>query len=505
MIKTSRGFKNLFFGIFSQIIIIFLGIIIPKLILDNLGSEVNGLITSITNILGYLSVLEAGVGTASLQALYKPISTKDKNLINEIMSTTNFLYFRTGVAYLISIFIISILYTLFVNTNIPKDEVFFIVLFSGLSGVISYFFQGKLKIYLLAEGKNYISTSIVTIFKVLTDIFKAFMLFYGIKITNVLFVSFIISIIQTLVFLIYFKKNYNWIDFTKKPNFQILSQRKSVLIHQISGLIFNNVDIVILTFMCSLNIVSVYSIYALIFGIIKTITVVISDSFTYKIGQCFSNKDKFTILFNVYEIFNLSITFALFLICTVLINPFLTLYTADIIDVTYVDKYLPLLFAAYYLMHSGRTSSNLVINIAQQFDNTKWQSVLESLINIVCSIFLTYFLGIYGVLLGTIIALLYRTNDMIIFASKVLNRKSVITYKRWIQNIIVFVLMYLFLSFFKIKIDNYFSFIEIAIVLCLTVIPIFVFVNYFTEKRFFIVLIQYIKDKFKNSKRIKKF
>ena len=48
----------------------------------------------------------------------------------------------------------------------------------------------------------------------------------------------------------------------------------------------------------------------------------------------------------------------------------------------------------------------------------------------------------YGVLLGTIAALLYRTNDVIIYANwNILGRKPWKTYRRWIQNTIVMVLL----------------------------------------------------------------
>ena len=64
---------NLIVGISSQIIALILGIIVPKLILVNYGSEINGLLSSVTNIYAYIAIVEAGVAAASCQALYKPI------------------------------------------------------------------------------------------------------------------------------------------------------------------------------------------------------------------------------------------------------------------------------------------------------------------------------------------------------------------------------------------------------------------------------------------------
>ena len=133
----NKGIKNLIFGLLAQFVTISLGIIIPRLTLVNLGSESNGLLNSVSNILTYMSLLEAGVGTATLQALYKPFSLDDKKSINRIMAATNYFYKRTGTIYLLIVIAMSIGYTAFIKTSISKLSVFFVVLLSGLSGAIS--------------------------------------------------------------------------------------------------------------------------------------------------------------------------------------------------------------------------------------------------------------------------------------------------------------------------------------------------------------------------------
>lgn len=50
---------------------------------------------------------------------------------------------------------------------------------SGLSGVISYYFQGKFRLLLTAEGKKYIITGINTATHVGVSIFKAVVLLAG--------------------------------------------------------------------------------------------------------------------------------------------------------------------------------------------------------------------------------------------------------------------------------------------------------------------------------------
>ena len=130
----SRGLKNAAFGVLSELLTSAVGVILPRLVLVSLGSESNGLLNSVTSVLSYMSLLEAGVGGATLQALYKPCAERDRDSVNSIMAATDQFYRRTGKAYLIIVVAISIGYALAVRTELSRLDVFAVVLLSGPSG-----------------------------------------------------------------------------------------------------------------------------------------------------------------------------------------------------------------------------------------------------------------------------------------------------------------------------------------------------------------------------------
>ena len=78
-----------------------------------------------------------------------------------------------------------------------------------------------------------------------------------------------------------------------------------------------------------------------------------------------------------------------------------------------------------------------------------------------------------SVLIGTIAALFYRTNDVIIYANwNILGRKPWKTYRRWIQNLLVMICSVAFINRILPDIGNYFSWILNAVwvsVVCGTV------------------------------------
>ncbi|MBO5870649.1 MAG: hypothetical protein J6Q89_07870 [Clostridia bacterium] len=49
--------NNLLIGIGCQLLAMILGVLVPKLVLNNYGSEINGLLSSVTNIYATLHVV----------------------------------------------------------------------------------------------------------------------------------------------------------------------------------------------------------------------------------------------------------------------------------------------------------------------------------------------------------------------------------------------------------------------------------------------------------------
>lgn len=93
-------------------------------------------------------------------------------------------------------------------------------------------------------------------------------------------------------------------------------------------------------------------------------------------------------------------------------------------DINYIDWKLPVLFGMYQLLSYGRVPSNMVIGFANEFKTTQWRACLEAIINLAVSFVCVFKFGIYGVLFGTIAALIYRANDVIIFANHHIFKRS---------------------------------------------------------------------------------
>lgn len=479
-----RGLRNITSGIGNQILNMAIALIIPRLVLVNLGSEVNGLIHSISSIFTYLTLLEAGVGKATTQALYKPLAEDNKAEINGIMAATKKFYDRTGFVYLTILILFATIYTFYVPTELPAGIVFTVIILTGATSVLSYFVQGKYRVLMTTEGKGYILTDIGSISQTLTSLAKIALLIWGFGIVEIQSMYLFFSVLQMLFIVYYIRKHYKWLDLNVEPNVQAISQRHYVLLHQVTGMIFNNTDTLLLTIMTNLKTVSVYSMYNTFYSVINTVLNTFSFSFSYAMGQIYhTDQKRFAKVHDVYELYNMSLTFSFMCILNLFILPFMTLYTSGVTDTNYIDKYIPLLFTSYYLLSNGRASSGLVIDFAQHFEQTKWRAIVEASINLTVSIAGIYFLGIYGALLGTVAALLYRANDMIIYANRLMKRSPSITYKRWLINLAIFLAVTFATNRVLPEMHSLWNVILCGAISLVIIVPIFLILNSVLEMK----------------------
>ena len=494
---VKKGAKNIIYSLLSQAIALGLGIIVPRLLIVSYGSEVNGLLSSVGQVMSYLILLEAGVGTAALQALYKPIANKDREEVNSILTATSYYYKKTGILYLCAVILVAFLYPLFVKSSLNYVFVVTIVLLCGLPNVINYLFQGKLRIFLNAVGDGYVLTNLSTATSTLATIVKILLLSFGANIIFVQAIYCVVSLMQMIVIYAYVKKKYGWISFRTEPDFKALNKKNSAIVHQICGLVTHSTDLILISACLNLKIASIYAVYNMIFNIICQVANNVNGGIQFLLGESYNrDKEQYKKLINVYETYYVALCGALMFVAYFLLLPFLKLYT-DGADINYIDVWLPILFVAVEMLRAIRNSSVNTISVAGAFKETTKHAVIEAIINLTVSIIAMTFLGIYGVLIGTIVAFLYRDIVSIWYSNKnILKRSSGVSIKIGLCNLALLALLIGASCFFKLTADSYLYLIGIAVVVTIISCSVFFIVNSLLCPKSFCLIMRYAKQKF---------
>ena len=228
-----------------------------------------------------------------------------------------------------------------------------------------------------------------------------------------------------------------------EPDFDAISQKNSVLVHQLSGMVFSNTDVLLISALCDFKTVSIYTIYNIFFSQMQNFITSIVSSFTFALGQMFhTDREKFDKLYNVYETFYIMANCIIYTLMAVFLLPLIQIYTSGISDAEYSNAFLVLFFAIMSLMAAFKLPVNAVIEYSGDFEKTRSYAIWEMIINITVSVAAIMYIGICGAILGTIAALLYRGMMTIYYSNKkVLKRSQLCTYKVLISNSLVFALI----------------------------------------------------------------
>lgn len=500
-----KGIYNIVFGTLGQLIILALGICVPRFILKSYGDEANGLINAIGQLFTYLALIEAGVGQAALQSLYGPVAKEDHESTNSIMSATQQMFRKLTLIYGGFVVIVAVCYPLFINV---KDKatisffgstywaVFLIIFIQGMSNAITFYFVATLKQILIADGCNYIIVNITTLIKVATSVLRIVLINAETNIVLLQIVYVVINIIEVVIYFRVFRKKYSWLNMNVAPNKEALNQKNSFVVHEICNVIFSSTDVLILSLFCSLEVASVYAIYNLVFSAVNMLINQIHSGCFYILGQTYSqDKKKYEKVHDAYDTYYISFVFAMISTTYLLIIPFIRLYTDGVTDLNYVDVYLPLLFCMIQLLSCCRITSSNLIKLAGHAKRTMNRAVLETVINLVVSIALVHVIGIYGVLLGTIVALLYRTNDMIIYANKkILVRSTFQTYRTVVVNMLLFGGIVLVEKLVKFEfMNNFASFFGCGVIACIVLFAAFISINSMVDRQSFKFVLGLVK------------
>ena len=135
--------KNIFASALPQIMNIITNLILPSMIILRFGSEINGLISSIKVIISYVSIVGAGIATATTQRLYEPVAKKQTNVVRGMLNASNKMFNKFGTIYCGIVLIVAILYPLFIETNIEYITIVLLMLAMSISGASEFFAIGR--------------------------------------------------------------------------------------------------------------------------------------------------------------------------------------------------------------------------------------------------------------------------------------------------------------------------------------------------------------------------
>lgn len=467
MNRTQKFTLNAITAAISQVVVMIVGLITPRLMILVYGSEINGLVSSLNQFISYITLVEAGIGGAAIFSLYKPLADDDYSTISRIVSAAKKSYRHAGYIFSSGIFALSLIYGILGSTETLSFELIFpLALLLGMNGSIDFFLMAGYRVLLTADQKNYIISSVGILQTILRTVIIISLAYLRSNVVLLYALALIPVFLKAIFLLIYCKKEYKYIDERAEPDYQSLNKRWDVIYQQILGAIQTGAPTVIATILLNFKLVSVYSVYNMVLSGINGILSVFISGLPAGFGELIAKKEndnlrKSVSEFEVAYYYILSIVYG---ITFVMIMPFITIYTNGLTDVNYYYPTLAFVIVINGLLYNIKTPQSMLIISAGMYKETRWRVTIQGILLIVSSVLLGNLYGLVGIMLGSCISNAYRTVDLLYFTPKYITHTN--PWKAVFRMIRVFMNVALIFApslFVEIKTANYFEWVLYAV------------------------------------------
>ena len=452
--------KNFISSIILQLATIINGLILPRLIITSFGSSVNGMVSSITQFLSFISLLEGGLGAVVLAELYKPIEDHNTEKVRVILASCQSFFNKLSAIFILYTAILSVIYPVFIANKFDFGYSASLVWILSLTTLAQYLFSITNKLLLQADQKIYIVNLVMAITVVLNLLLAIIVIKIFPEIHLVKAVSAIVYFIQPVIYNKFVDKKYNFRHLKTKRKY-VLKNRWSGFAQNLAYFINMNTDIAVVTIFLGLTEVSIYSVYMLAINALRSFITSAANSYQSALGKYYAIGDV-KVLKNNFERFELGfwiISCVLFNTCLLLINQFVGIYTSGVKDANYYQPIFALIIILANLIYCLREPYRLLTLAAGKFKETNFGSFMEAGLNLAISILLVMKFGLTGIAIGTLIGIIYRLFYFIRFL-----RHDILylNYNRYIKLIVpfcfvVFCNLYIYEKY-PIKINNFIYF-----------------------------------------------
>lgn len=496
--KSKVLFYNSISPLIYQATTIICGFILPRLILGHFGTEVNGLVNSITQFLGIIAFLELGVGTVVQSSLYKPLADNDNVTVSKVITSADKFFRHLG--YILAIYVIVMLfyYPYLVKQNFSFTFTATLIIAISVRSFAQYFFGIVNRLLLLADQKAYIQYIAQTL-AVITNTLGCYILIaFDCSVQVVYGMTSVIFFLQPLAIHIYIKKHY---ALNRKIHYDVepIKQKWNGIAQHIAAVILTGSDTVILTVFSSLVNVSIYAVYYLPMSGSRLIIMSMISGIMALIGNLWAkqNLKELRKVFAWTEWLIHTGTTLIFTLTAILIVPFVQAYTHGVSDANYIQPLFGVLLVAANSGHCLRLPYNIMILAAGHYKQTQHNYIIAAVMNIVISIIGVKQFGLIGVALGTMAAMVYQTVWMAWYNSKNFIQWPMRNFfKQMAVNGVSAVSIFTVTSYFNMTGVSYLEWVVLAIKVTACGIFIVLLVNYIFYKEFILKITNKIMKRF---------
>lgn len=409
--RTKNATRNITYGIIQKIYSIIVPFLMRTIMIYFMGVQYLGLDSLFTSILQVLNLAELGVGSAMVYGMYKPIVEDDKVTICALMKIYR-LYYRVigGIIAVIGVVLTPFIPVL-VKSDLPSElNIYILYLLNLAATVCSYWlfayknalFQAHQRVDISSKvsiGTNTIKYAIQIIVIIFS---KNYYLYIMTALTTQILTNIITAIAATRMYPDY--KPYGELD--KSMVRDINHRIRDLFTSKLGAVIVNSSDTVVISAFLGLTVLAVYQNYYFILKAVIGLVTIIFQACTAGIGNSVivETKEK---NYNDLKKFTFLIAWiAGFCTCCFLCmyQPFMEIWVGEDLMLEFTAV---ICFCIYYFIYEINQLLNTYKDAAGIWHEDRFRPLVTAIANLGMNLIMVQFWGIYGVLLSTVLSMIF--------------------------------------------------------------------------------------------------
>ncbi len=408
--RTKNATRNILFGIILKIYQILIPFFMRTAMIYFMGVQYLGLNSLFTSVLQVLNLAELGVGSAMVYSMYKPIAEDDKITICALMRLYKIYYRMIGLIIAVVGIILTPFIPKLISGGVPVDiNIYILYLLNLFATVLSYWLFAYKNSILQAHQR----TDVVSKISLLTNTLQ-----YGLQIAVlcvlrnyyyyviVAMITQAITNITTAYVADRLYPDYKPIGKLEKQQIKKINQRiKDLFTSKIGVVIYDSADTLVISAFLGLTALAIYQNYFYVLNAITGFITVVFGACTAGIGNSivtetkeknFNDLNKFTFIICWIAGFC-----SVCLLC--LYQPFMELWVGK--DLMFSFSAV-ICFVVYFFIRQMNSLFNLYKDASGMWHEDRFRPLTAALTNLVLNIILVQFIGVYGILLSTVLAII---------------------------------------------------------------------------------------------------
>ncbi len=409
--RTKNASRNIAFGIILKIYQIILPFVMRTIMIYLMGIEYAGLNNLFSSIFQILNLAELGVGAALTYSMYKPIAEDDTSKICALLKLYKICFEIIGIIILgLGLICVPFLPYL-INGSIPDNLNLYVLYLLYLTNtVLSYWLFSYKKSLIYAHQRIDINCKIMIITYTIQYIGQIIILFVLKNYYLYLLMSIISQILNNILAVYIVNKIYfNYIpkgDLEKEILDEIVSKVQGLITNKIGSVILRSADTIVISMFLGLTTLAIYQNYYFILVSVASIFSMIFEACLAGIGNSLivEKKEKNYSDFKTMT-FIISWLIAICCCCFVtLYQPFIALWVGKN---HLMDYPLVICMVVYFFVYEVDALLSTYKDAAGIWYSDRYRPLITAIINLIMNVILVQVIGLYGILLSTIVSLIF--------------------------------------------------------------------------------------------------